>query len=151
MSHPWLAVAHAAGIVVAVWGCLDRRPFARTVGDLLPLFVAPMLYGEVPLLIGALGSSYHDVRVQRWELAIFGQHPSRVLAGLRGVSAPNPRLVGASCPVPRSAAWGRRTTSERQKGAIKSPTVRAKGRRSIHPHTATTMPAACATQAMGAT
>ena len=53
---------------------------ARTVGDLLPLFVAPMLYGEVPLLIGALGSSYHDVRVQSWELAIFGQHPSRVLA-----------------------------------------------------------------------
>ena len=80
MSHPWLAVAHAAGIVVAVWGCLDRRPVARTVGDLLPLFVAPMLYGEVPLLIGALGSSYHDVRVQSWELAIFGQHPSRVLA-----------------------------------------------------------------------
>src|SRR5580765_951743 len=64
MSHPGLAVAHAAGIVVAIWGCVDRRPVARTVGDLLPLFVAPMLYGEVPLLIGALGSSYHDVRVQ---------------------------------------------------------------------------------------
>ena len=63
-SHPWLAVAHAAGIVVAIWGCVDRRPVARTVGDLLPLFVALMLYGEVPLLIGALGSSYHDVRVQ---------------------------------------------------------------------------------------
>jgi membrane-associated phospholipid phosphatase len=80
ISHPWLAAAHAAGVVVAVWALLDRRPVARTVGDFLPLFVAPMLYGEVPLLIGALGSSYHDVRVQSWELAIFGQHPSRVLA-----------------------------------------------------------------------
>jgi membrane-associated phospholipid phosphatase len=44
------------------------------------LLIAPILYGEVPLLIGALGTSYHDVLIQRWELAVFGAHPSRVLA-----------------------------------------------------------------------
>src|SRR6185436_601820 len=38
ISHPWLAVAHAAGAVVAVWTLLDRRPVARMVGDFLPLF-----------------------------------------------------------------------------------------------------------------
>jgi membrane-associated phospholipid phosphatase len=85
-AHPWLALTHAAGIAAAVWGGLGRRPVARTVGDLLPLLVAPMLYGEVPLLIGALGSSYRDLLVQRWELALFGQHPSRVLATIM----PNP-------------------------------------------------------------
>ena len=81
-GHPWLASAHAAGIAGAAygWGWLDRRHLARTVGDLLPLLIAPILYGEVPLLIGALGSSYHDVLIQRWELAVFGAHPSRVLA-----------------------------------------------------------------------
>jgi len=79
-AHPWLALTHAAGIAAAAWGILGRRATPRTIGDLLPLLVAPILYGEVPLLIGALGSSFHDVRVQRWELAIFGQHPSRVLA-----------------------------------------------------------------------
>jgi membrane-associated phospholipid phosphatase len=46
----------------------------------LPLFVAPLLYAEIPLLIATLGSSYHDVLVQRWEVALFGSHPSRVLA-----------------------------------------------------------------------
>ena len=79
-NHSWLALAHVTGIALATWSCLDRRPIARTIGDFLPLLVAPMLYGEVPLLIGALGSSFHDVRVQGWELAMFGQHPSRVLA-----------------------------------------------------------------------
>jgi len=79
-GHRWLALAHTAGIAAAAWGCLDRRLLARTVGDLLPLLIAPILYGEVPLLIGALGSSYHDVLIQRWELAVFGTHPSRILA-----------------------------------------------------------------------
>jgi membrane-associated phospholipid phosphatase len=79
-GHPWLALAHTAGIAAAAWGCLDRRHLARTVGDLLPLLIAPILYGEVPLLIGALGSSYHDVLIQHWELAVFGAHPSRLLA-----------------------------------------------------------------------
>src|SRR4051812_7677166 len=49
-AHPWLALTHAAGIATAVWGGLGRRGVARTIGDLLPLFVAPILYGEVPLL-----------------------------------------------------------------------------------------------------
>ena len=85
-GHPLLALMHSAGIATGVWACVDRRPIARTIGDLLPLLVAPILYGEVPLLIGALGSSYHDVRVQGWELAMFGRHPSRVLATIM----PNP-------------------------------------------------------------
>ena len=85
-SHPLLVLMHVIGIATAVWACLDERPAARTIGDLLPLLLAPILYGEVPLLIGALGSSYHDVRVQGWELAMFGQHPSRVLATIM----PNP-------------------------------------------------------------
>jgi membrane-associated phospholipid phosphatase len=77
---------HAAGIATAVWACFDRGPVGRRIGDLFPLLVAPILYGEVPLLIGALGSSFHDVRVQVWELAMFGRHPSRVLATIM----PNP-------------------------------------------------------------
>src|SRR5690242_10986789 len=76
-AHSWLALGHAAAIAVATWSCRDRGPVSRTIGDLLPLLVAPILYGEVPLLIGTLGSSFHDVRVQGWELAVFGRHPSR--------------------------------------------------------------------------
>jgi membrane-associated phospholipid phosphatase len=79
-GHASLALAHVAGVGVAAWGCLDRNRAARVVGDLLPLIVAPLLYGEIPFLIAALGSSYHDTFIQRWELAVFGTNPSRVLA-----------------------------------------------------------------------
>jgi membrane-associated phospholipid phosphatase len=79
-NHSLLALMHLAGVVVAAWTCVDERRPARVVGDLLPLLVAPILYGEIPVLIAALGSSYHDALVQRWELALFGSHPSRALA-----------------------------------------------------------------------
>lgn len=79
-GHAWLASAHVAGIGIAAWGCFDRSRTARIVGDLLPLIVAPVLYGEIPLLIAALGSSYHDAFIQHWELAVFKTNPSRVLA-----------------------------------------------------------------------
>ena len=79
-GHASLALAHVAGVAVAAWGWLDRSRAARVVGDLLPLIVAPLLYGEIPFLIAALGSSYHDAFIQRWELAVFGMNPSRVLA-----------------------------------------------------------------------
>src|SRR5690348_4164496 len=63
-GHTTLAALHAAGVVVAAWTLVDRRRPARTIGDLLPLIAAPILYGEIPLLIAALGSSFHDDVVQ---------------------------------------------------------------------------------------
>jgi membrane-associated phospholipid phosphatase len=79
-GHSWLAVIHAVGVGTALSSIGDRRRVARIVGDLLPLIVAPILYAEIPLLIGVLGSSYHDALVQRWEVAVFGAQPSRDLA-----------------------------------------------------------------------
>jgi membrane-associated phospholipid phosphatase len=79
-GHSWLAVIHAVGVGTALSSIGDRRRVARIVGDLLPLIVAPILYAEIPLLIGVLGSSYHDALVQRWEVAVFGAQPSRGLA-----------------------------------------------------------------------
>ncbi len=75
-----LAVMHVVGVAMAFWANADRGRVARVVGDLLPLIAAPMLYGEIPLLIAALGTSYHDATVQRWELALFGAQASRVFA-----------------------------------------------------------------------
>src|SRR6185436_17478652 len=42
-GHPWLVLMHAAGIAAAAWCAVDRRPVAQTIGDLLPLLVAPIL------------------------------------------------------------------------------------------------------------
>src|SRR5579862_7927114 len=50
-GHGRLAVMHVALIVVAGWSVVPRNDLARTVGDLLPLFAAPLLYGEIPFLI----------------------------------------------------------------------------------------------------
>jgi membrane-associated phospholipid phosphatase len=79
---------HAIGIMVVAWTLSSRSGAAQTVGDLLPLFLAPVLYGEIPILISALGGwsgvvparTYHDVAIQRLEQAIFGGEPSRNLA-----------------------------------------------------------------------
>src|SRR5215213_6504672 len=79
-GHSGLALWHAAGMVVAGWACFDERRFARTVGDFLPLFLTPLLYGELPVLIATLGSSYHDALIQGWEAALFGTQPARVFA-----------------------------------------------------------------------
>lgn len=80
-GHTTLAVLHAAGIVAALWSTTARGSAARIVGDLLPLVVAPLLYGEIPQLIAGLGTGYHDTWVQHLEAALFGTQPSRVLAG----------------------------------------------------------------------
>ena len=51
------------------------RPAVRrrlVVGDLLPLVVPPLLYAEIPALIGAVGSVYHDATIQALELRCFG-------------------------------------------------------------------------------
>jgi len=84
-GHMTLAAYHAVGVILAAWALVDRRTPARTVGDLLPLVVAPLLYAEIPMLIAALGSSFHDDAVQEWERALFGVQASRVLA----TSVPN--------------------------------------------------------------
>jgi membrane-associated phospholipid phosphatase len=76
-----IAIAHALVLALAAWSIRPRSDPALAAGDLLPLIVAPLLYGEIPQLIAALGSTYRDVLVQRWELALFSTQPSRTLAG----------------------------------------------------------------------
>jgi membrane-associated phospholipid phosphatase len=88
-GHGGTAALHAAGVAVAAGSMAPGSPVRGRVGDLLPLFVAPVLYGEIPWLIAALGTTYHDSLVQQWEWAVFGTQPSRTLAGaipLRGLS-----------------------------------------------------------------
>ncbi len=76
----WLAALHATVIGVCMWAALSPSRMARPVGDLLPLVVAPALYGEIPRLIAAAGTTYHDVWVQQLEAWVFGGQPSHVLA-----------------------------------------------------------------------
>ena len=89
-GHHRLAAAHALGLLVVGWTLASRGDAARVTGDLLPLFLAPVLYGEIPLLIAAVAGwgqgiapdqAYHDAAVQRWEAALFGTQPSQRLAG----------------------------------------------------------------------
>ena len=80
-GHLMLALIHAAVITVSIWTIRSTTDAARRIGDLLPLFVAPALYAEIPALIASLGSTYHDTLIQGWELALFGAQPSRTLAG----------------------------------------------------------------------
>ena len=47
----------------------------------LPLLAIPLLYAELPWLMQAVGTPYGDATVQHWELALWGGHPSRTLAG----------------------------------------------------------------------
>jgi membrane-associated phospholipid phosphatase len=73
-----LATAHAllAGLILLVF----QRPHSP-LSSLVPLVVAPLLYGEVPVLIAALGSPYHDATVQAWEHGLFGTQLSQTAAG----------------------------------------------------------------------
>jgi membrane-associated phospholipid phosphatase len=75
-----LALVHAVVIGVALWCCFDHRRLPGVIGDLLPLFAAPVLYVEIPDLIEMLGTSYHDALVQGWEAALFGAQPARTFA-----------------------------------------------------------------------
>jgi membrane-associated phospholipid phosphatase len=76
-----LAAIHAAVLLVIAWALLSPARAPRVVGDLLPLLAAPLLYAEIPRLIAAVGTSYHDVLIQDWEMALFRSQPSRMLAG----------------------------------------------------------------------
>ena len=69
-GHLWLVGLHLIVIALVMrWG------------DLVALVVAPLLYGEIPALIAAVGTAYHDATVQAWEQAVFGTQPSQTLAG----------------------------------------------------------------------
>jgi len=87
-GHYVLAFVHAAGVVasLAVIGPAPiaqrpapsaQRPARR---EIIPLFIWPFLYFELPALIATIGAGYHDQTVQRWELALFHANPSQSLA-----------------------------------------------------------------------
>lgn len=81
-GHGALAIVHATGLLAsgAVLRHLRRGNTVDAWIEIAPLFVWPFLYFELPALIAALGSSYHDALVQRWELTLFHSQPSHVLA-----------------------------------------------------------------------
>jgi membrane-associated phospholipid phosphatase len=78
--HPGLAIAHALLLCALLWVAGSQRPLARIVGDVAPLLLMPILYAELPQLIGVTGSGYHDVLIQHLELRVFGAQPSRTFA-----------------------------------------------------------------------
>lgn len=73
----WVAGANA---LAAVLIGLLTRPGAgragRTLRQIYPLLLLPVLYGELDILNRA-GVTVHDALVQRWELALFGSQVSR--------------------------------------------------------------------------
>ena len=75
-----LIATHAALVLVVVWTLRARSEAAKIVGDLLPLFAAPALYAEIPALIAAAKTVYHDASIQSIELALFGAQAARVFA-----------------------------------------------------------------------
>jgi PAP2 superfamily. len=85
-GHLELVAVHVAVMVIAASVAVRKGGLTRATGDLLPLLVMPLLYGEIPLLIAAIGGGssgggYHDALVQRWEYTLFGTQPSQTLAG----------------------------------------------------------------------
>src|SRR5262245_27337589 len=55
-----LIVVHVLLLGIVAWTIKPRSGVAAAIGDLLPLVVAPLLYGEIPSLVAAIGSVYHD-------------------------------------------------------------------------------------------
>jgi membrane-associated phospholipid phosphatase len=75
-----LIALHILLLGIVAWTIRPRSVVAGMVGDLLPLVVAPLLYAEIPSLISAVGSVYHDATIQQIELAVFGIQASRRFA-----------------------------------------------------------------------
>lgn len=77
-----VALGHAAMLLFA-WRSVRRTPaeagWLRELRDWLPLLALPLLYAELPVLIGAVGTPFQDPRVIGWESALFG-NPARSLA-----------------------------------------------------------------------
>jgi membrane-associated phospholipid phosphatase len=79
-GNPRLIAIHAVLVLVIAWAFRGRGDAAKIVGDLLPLFAAPALYAEIPALIAAAKTVYHDAAIQSIELALFGAQAARVFA-----------------------------------------------------------------------
>jgi len=75
-----LVLVHMLLLGIVAWTIRPRSVVAATVGDFLPLVVAPLLYAEIPSLIAAIGSVYHDATIQQIEVAVFGMQASRRFA-----------------------------------------------------------------------
>jgi membrane-associated phospholipid phosphatase len=75
-----LVVTHGILVFLVAWTLRDRTHAAKIVGDLLPLFAAPALYAEIPALIAAAKTVYHDAAIQSIELALFGAQTARIFA-----------------------------------------------------------------------
>jgi membrane-associated phospholipid phosphatase len=73
-----ISIAHVAG-AVCFWWATRPRPKPNVVADWLPLLLVPLLYAELPYLMGA-GATFHDSAVQQWEAALFAGQPARALA-----------------------------------------------------------------------
>jgi membrane-associated phospholipid phosphatase len=68
-------------VLAGVLTVLAARPRRDDVAAWIPLILWPALYAEVPTVIAGLGTAFHDMTVQRWDLALFGTQPSQRLAG----------------------------------------------------------------------
>jgi membrane-associated phospholipid phosphatase len=71
------AAAHVAAIACLWW--VMRARGARPLADWLPLMLVPLLYAELPSLMGE--PVYADPLVRAWESALFGTQPAQTLAG----------------------------------------------------------------------
>jgi membrane-associated phospholipid phosphatase len=80
-GHTAYAFGHAVVMCVVFWATQSRGRVARVIADLAPLVMMPLLYGELPMLMAALGSTYHDAVVQQLEQRMFGGQVSRTFAG----------------------------------------------------------------------
>ena len=80
-GHAWTALVHAALLALLGWAATSRRNVAQRAFDLAPpLIVIALAYGEVALLVSALATSFRDVTIQHWDLALFGMQPAHELA-----------------------------------------------------------------------
>ena len=75
-----LVAVHVLLLGVIAWAAASERRVGRFVGDVAPLVIAVALYGELPRLIAAVGTSYHDAAIQALEHLIFGTQAARAFA-----------------------------------------------------------------------
>jgi membrane-associated phospholipid phosphatase len=76
----WVIALHGVAMASTLW--LARRTSATTSAALIASLVAiPLLYLEIPHLVQAWGSGYHDATVSGWEHALTGGDPSGTWAG----------------------------------------------------------------------
>ena len=80
-GRPALVVLHLALLAVLAWSWSARSAAAQILRDFAPLAtVVALAYGEVPALIAGFSVSFHDLSIQRVELAVFGGQPAHAFA-----------------------------------------------------------------------